>query len=123
MRKAVVFPEPGGPINATYGVFEHLTSAMPAQNRFEQRGQADCAQGQSDADGSDSRDITAVPIGEEISLRRRDWVINNLRTVDRLSGAASPTSICRTQPPTATSSNASHRDALAFRSVYIQNRF
>ena len=38
------------------------------------------------ADGSDSRDITVVPIGEEISLRHRDWVVNNLRTVDRLSG-------------------------------------
>lgn len=38
------------------------------------------------ADGSDSRDVTVVPIGEEISLRHRDWVSNNLRTVDRLSG-------------------------------------
>jgi tricorn protease len=38
------------------------------------------------ADGSDSRDVTAVPISEEVSLRHRDWVINNLRTVDRLSG-------------------------------------
>jgi tricorn protease len=38
------------------------------------------------ADGSDSRDITVVPIGEEISLRHRDWVVNNLRTVGRLSG-------------------------------------
>ena len=38
------------------------------------------------ADGSDSRDVSVVPIGEEISLRHRDWVVNNLRTVDRLSG-------------------------------------
>jgi tricorn protease len=38
------------------------------------------------ADGSDSRDVTVVPIGEEISLRHRDWVLNNLRAVDRLSG-------------------------------------
>ena len=38
------------------------------------------------ADGSGSRDVTVVPIGEEISLRHRDWVVNNLRTVDRLSG-------------------------------------
>jgi tricorn protease len=38
------------------------------------------------ADGSDSRDVTVVPIGEEVSLRHRDWVANNLRTVDRLSG-------------------------------------
>ena len=37
-------------------------------------------------DGSGSRDVTVVPIGEEISLRHRDWVINNVRTVDRLSG-------------------------------------
>jgi tricorn protease len=40
----------------------------------------------SNADGSDSRDVTVVPIGEEVSLRHRDWVANNLRTVDRLSG-------------------------------------
>src|SRR6202012_4319173 len=33
-----------------------------------------------------SRDVTVVPIAEEISLRHRDWVVNNLRTVDRLSG-------------------------------------
>jgi tricorn protease len=38
------------------------------------------------ADGSDSRNVTVVPIGEEVSLRHRDWVANNLRTVDRLSG-------------------------------------
>jgi tricorn protease len=38
------------------------------------------------ADGSDSRDVTVVPIDEEISLRHRDWVLDNLRTVDRLSG-------------------------------------
>jgi tricorn protease len=33
-----------------------------------------------------SREVTVVPIAEEISLRHRDWVVNNLRTVDRLSG-------------------------------------
>ncbi len=38
------------------------------------------------ADGSGSREVTVVPIAEEISLRHRDWVSNNLRTVDRLSG-------------------------------------
>jgi len=38
------------------------------------------------ADGSDSRYVTVVPIGEEVSLRHRDWVANNLRAVERLSG-------------------------------------
>jgi tricorn protease len=37
-------------------------------------------------DRSASRVVTVVPIGEEVSLRHRDWVVNNLRTVDRLSG-------------------------------------
>jgi len=36
-------------------------------------------------DGSGSRDVTVVPIAEEISLRHRDWLVNNMRTVDRLS--------------------------------------
>jgi len=38
------------------------------------------------AQGSDSRDVTVIPIGDEISLRHREWVQTNLRTVDRLSG-------------------------------------
>lgn len=38
------------------------------------------------ADGSDSRDLTVVPLAEEISLRHRDWLVENMRTVDRLSG-------------------------------------
>ncbi len=37
-------------------------------------------------DGAGAREVTVVPIGEEISLRHRDWVLNNLRTVERLSG-------------------------------------
>jgi tricorn protease len=37
-------------------------------------------------DGSGSRDVTVVPVAEEISLRHRDWLVNNMRTVDRLSG-------------------------------------
>jgi len=36
-------------------------------------------------DGSASRDVTVVPIAEEISLRHHDWLVNNMRTVDRLS--------------------------------------
>ena len=36
-------------------------------------------------DGSVSRDVTVVPIAEEISLRHHDWLVNNMRTVDRLS--------------------------------------
>jgi tricorn protease len=38
------------------------------------------------ADGAGSREVTVVPIAEEVTLRHRDWVVNNLRTVDRLSG-------------------------------------
>jgi len=36
-------------------------------------------------DGTDSREITVVPIREEISLRHRNWVEDNLRKVDQLS--------------------------------------
>jgi tricorn protease len=38
------------------------------------------------ADESNSRDVIVVPIREEISLRHRDWVEDNVRKVDELSG-------------------------------------
>lgn len=37
-------------------------------------------------DGTNSRDMTVVPIASEISLRHRDWVADNMRKVDQLSG-------------------------------------
>ncbi len=36
-------------------------------------------------DGTSSRDVIVVPIREEISLRHRNWVEDNLRKVDQLS--------------------------------------
>lgn len=36
-------------------------------------------------DGTDSRNVVVVPIHEEITLRHRDWVADNMRTVDQLS--------------------------------------
>ena len=38
------------------------------------------------ADESNSRDVIVVPIREEISLRHRNWVEDNVRKVDELSG-------------------------------------
>jgi tricorn protease len=38
------------------------------------------------ADGSNSREVTVVPIGGETALRNRNWVENNRRKVDQLSG-------------------------------------
>jgi tricorn protease len=37
-------------------------------------------------DGTNSREIIVVPIREEISLRHRNWVAENIRKVDQLSG-------------------------------------
>jgi tricorn protease len=36
-------------------------------------------------DGADSRQVTVVPVGNEIPLRHADWVAHNLQLVDRLS--------------------------------------
>ena len=38
------------------------------------------------ADGTKSREVTVVPIDDEIPLRNRDWVEGNRRKVDELSG-------------------------------------
>ena len=38
------------------------------------------------ADGSKSREVTVVPIDNEVPLRNRDWVEGNRRKVDELSG-------------------------------------
>ncbi len=38
------------------------------------------------ADGSGSREVTVIPIANEFALRNRDWVENNRRKVDQLSG-------------------------------------
>jgi len=40
----------------------------------------------SDATGKDARTVTVVPIANESSLRQRDWMENNRRKVDELSG-------------------------------------
>ncbi len=37
-------------------------------------------------DGTDAREVTVVPIGNEAALRGRDWIYSNIRKVDRLSG-------------------------------------
>jgi len=37
-------------------------------------------------DGSQSREITVVPVEDEMSLRFRDWIQGNIRKVDQLSG-------------------------------------
>ncbi|HEX4019725.1 MAG TPA: PDZ domain-containing protein [Acidobacteriaceae bacterium] len=37
-------------------------------------------------DGSGAREVTVVPIGSEIALRGRNWIFDNLRKVDQLSG-------------------------------------
>jgi tricorn protease len=37
-------------------------------------------------DGSGARDLTVVPIGDEIALRQREWIAGNIRKVDDLSG-------------------------------------
>jgi tricorn protease len=36
-------------------------------------------------DGSGARDVTVVPIASEFALRNRQWIVHNLRTVDKLS--------------------------------------
>lgn len=36
-------------------------------------------------DGSNAREVTVVPIGNEIALRGRNWIYDNLRKVDELS--------------------------------------
>lgn len=38
------------------------------------------------ADGSGARDVTVVPIANEVSLRHLEWIDRNRRTVDSLSG-------------------------------------
>jgi tricorn protease len=38
------------------------------------------------AEGKDARDVTVLPIGDEDGLRNLDWVENNRRKVDQLSG-------------------------------------
>jgi tricorn protease len=38
------------------------------------------------ADGSNAREYTVVPVGNEISLRNLDWIESNRRKVDQLSG-------------------------------------
>lgn len=38
------------------------------------------------SDGSGSRTVTVVPIGNEIPLRGRDWIYGNLQKVNQLSG-------------------------------------
>jgi tricorn protease len=38
------------------------------------------------SDGTNSRDVIVVPIPEEISLRHRNWVEDNIRKVNQLSG-------------------------------------
>ena len=38
------------------------------------------------ADGSGSREVTVVPVANELNLRHRDWTVHNLETVDKLSG-------------------------------------
>ncbi len=38
------------------------------------------------ADGSGSRDVTVVPVANELNLRHRDWTVHNMETVDNLSG-------------------------------------
>ncbi|HZQ55619.1 MAG TPA: PDZ domain-containing protein [Bryobacteraceae bacterium] len=40
----------------------------------------------SNPDGTGSREVTVIPIENETGLRHLDWVENNRRTVDRLSG-------------------------------------
>ena len=40
----------------------------------------------SNADGKDARDVTVVPIADEDDLRNIDWVENNRKKVDELSG-------------------------------------
>jgi tricorn protease len=40
----------------------------------------------SDSQGSNSREVTVVPIGDEIALRQREWIAGNMRKVDELSG-------------------------------------
>jgi len=37
-------------------------------------------------DGTQSREVTVVPVGDEFGLRHLDWVENNRRKVDQLSG-------------------------------------
>lgn len=37
-------------------------------------------------DGSGARDVTVVPIPNEVALRGRNWIFDNLRKVDELSG-------------------------------------
>ena len=37
-------------------------------------------------DGTGSREVTVVPVGNEIGLRNRDWMEGNRRKVDQLSG-------------------------------------
>ena len=39
----------------------------------------------SDANGSETREVTVIPIANEIALRGRNWIDDNLRKVDRLS--------------------------------------
>jgi tricorn protease len=37
-------------------------------------------------EGKDAKDVTVVPVGDEDGLRNIDWIENNLREVDKLSG-------------------------------------
>ena len=37
-------------------------------------------------DGSGSREVTVVPVADEFALRNREWIDNNRRKVDRMSG-------------------------------------
>lgn len=38
------------------------------------------------ANDSGSREVTVVPVGNELGLRHRDWTVHNMETVDKLSG-------------------------------------
>jgi tricorn protease len=38
------------------------------------------------ADGRGARDVTVVPIADELTLRHRGWMLHNMQTVDQLSG-------------------------------------
>jgi tricorn protease len=39
-----------------------------------------------EADGSDARDVTVVPVADEHELRHLDWIENNRRKVDEMTG-------------------------------------
>ena len=53
-------------------------------------------------DGTGSREVTVVPVDNEIALRDLAWIEDNRRKVDQLSGGSWPMSICRTRPTAGT---------------------